>query len=185
MKKLKEILKPFITCTLIGALIAGLTLTSKGQFNSPSPTPAYTAISNFTTVAAPSYGLVLTNAAKIARVQIAAGASPVVIDIYDNNITNFQVTNAAYATLTNYTSNVVYTSVSPLTGITNIQTNLSYVTATVTNAAATNIPPYRSFVAAANTLATYDVDMLQVKGIAYRVNTNNGGTLLITYRPND
>lgn len=177
-------LRGVITTTIIG--FVALINPVHAQFNSPSPTPAYTVSTNFGALSATvSYFTLLTNAAKISQVQIIGGAGVTVMDMYDNSVTNFSYTNGAYATLTNYTSNVVYQTISPLTGVTNNFTNLQLVTVTITNAANTNVIPYRTYIAAPNTLATYTVNDINSKGISVRVNASTNATILVTYRPND
>jgi hypothetical protein len=169
----------------ISALVGLISLSSAfGQFNTTSPTPSYTVVTNTGTNS--GFFLILTNAAKIANVQVVGGTTYSSVNIYDDKNGTGLWTNSAYATLSNYVSNVVYTSVSPLTGVTNIQTNLQLVTVTVTNAAATNTLPYRTFVAAPNTVSSYNVDMIQARGITLYANSNGSGTtVVITYRPND
>lgn len=155
------------------------------QFNTPSPTPSLTAVVNLGAQASQSFTNILTNACKISQVQIAAGAVPAIIDLYDNSVTNFTYTNAQYITLTNYTTNYVTTNISPLTGVTNIFTNLVLLTTNLTVAAGTNQLPYRTYIAAANTLATYTINDINSKGISFRFNAGTNVVVLVTYRPND
>lgn len=177
--KIKNLFKSIVLAVSLGVI--GL-FNAQAQFNSPSPTQALTVVTNITT--SPGYYLLSTNAAKIGAVQVAAGGTNVILEVYDNNSTNFTFTNAAYATLISYVTNTVTTSISPLTGVTNIETNLTLFTGTITNAASSNNQlPYRSFVAAANTAPISLVNMINSRGIAFYISAP--GTVLITYRPND
>lgn len=167
---------------LIG-LIGALAIPANAQINVPSPTYSYAIATNLPATNG-YYVLFSTNTSvKIASVQILAGAANAQVNIYDNNITNSTYTNNTYVTQTNYTTNVVYQYVSPLTGMTNNQTNFYLFSGTVTNGPNTNALPYTPFFAQANTMATYNVNLLFSKGIALYANTNCA--ILIRYRVND
>lgn len=185
---MKKLLKSIGILGAASSLFIALTLLINpvhAQFNSGSVTPSFTAAINLGAQSTLGYTNILTNACKISQVQIVGGATTAIIDMYDRNNTNFFFTNAAYATLTNYTTNVVTTNISPLTGFTNIFTNLQLVTLTITNAANTNQIPYHTYIAAPNTLATYTVNDVNSQGISLRFNAGTNVTVLVTYRPND
>lgn len=155
-------------------------LSAFGQINVPSPTANFTAVTNTTTNG--TY-LLFTNSAKISNVQLIAGGTNYQLQMYDNNTTNTNYITSAYITRIEYATNQVSTYISPLTGTTNIQTNALWFEGNVTNGAATNQLPYRTFFAASNTLANYPVNVLISKGILFYAQTN--GTVIVTYRVND
>lgn len=125
--------------------------------------------------------LLLTNACKIAQLQILAGASGTIVDLYDNNLTNMTYTNLAYTNFVQYITNLVSTTIG-VTGVTNLQTNSVLYTATNVVALTTNNAlPYTSYPCQANTLATYPLSELQSKGIAIRV-SNTNASIIVRYR---
>lgn len=141
-----------------------------------------TSLSLMTNLTAGGQFTLLTAPSKISQIQVMSGANNVTVQFYDNNVTNLTFTNAAYTNQINYISNVVYSSVSPLTGMTNLQTN-SMLVSSITNVAAnTNNLPTWNVAAMANTLATYPVNLLFDRGISINASTNC--TVLISYRPN-
>lgn len=170
-KLFKYISTAFLAVTLVAS-------SAFAQINTASPTGTYTVFTNFTTLGS---AVLLTNPTKIASIQIMT-ATNVVVQLYDSE-TGTNLTNAAYVTRLEYLTNWITTNISPLTGTTNIQTNSQLYEATVTNAAATNQLPYKSYAALANTLATYPVNVLCSKGVLVYVPV--GCTVGITYRPND
>lgn len=172
---MKSLIK-YISTALLAVTVAASSVF--GQINTASPTSTYTAVSNFTTAGA---GVLYTNPAKIARIQIMT-ATNVVVQVYDSN-TGTNLTNAAYTTRLEYVTNWVTTNISPLTGTTNIQTNSQLFETNVTVAAGTNQLPYQSYAVLANTLGTYTVNVLCSRGIL--VYTPVGCTVAVTYRPND
>jgi len=165
-------------------LMAALfTFNVSAQINTPSQTPALTVFSN--NLVTGGYFPLLTQAVKIAQVQVLAGATNAgYIFIYDNNVTNATYTNGSYVTRAEFQTNQVYTFISPLTGTTNLQTNAYWAEVTVTNPAATNNLPGRAFPVAAGTMATYPVNMIMAKGVSFFSSSSNL-TLVVTYRIND
>lgn len=137
-----------------------------------------------TNVAVASTNLILIGPAKAYQLQILAGAtSPVTVKLYDNNVTGNTNIAPAYIGYTNYLTNVTYSYISPLTGTTNFQTNSMIAGVSITNAASTNILQAYVFYAQANTLATYNINFLPVKGIVVETSTN--ASVTIAYRVND
>lgn len=172
-----------IPLVLLGMIVATHTSNTKAQ-SVAVLSPSYSTNIQYTSAAATNI-LVLTNSAKIVQVQVLAGATFANIGLYDNNATNATYTNAAYVTRLEYSTNFVSTFVSPLTGMTNIQTNLQWFETTVTNGISTNSFPTRNFVATANTLGTYPVNILMSKGLAFSGTAGTNVVVIITYRVND
>lgn len=134
------------------------------------------------TTTAGTYTLLSARNINISQVQVLAGAAPVQILLYDSvGVTNY--TNIAYIGVGSYTTSIISTVVSPLTGYTNSFTNTGIFTYTNTVAANTNNAlPYTLFPAQANTMATYPVDLHNVRGLTIVANTN--ATVAITYTDN-
>lgn len=178
MKSIKQIL----TSIAVGGLLC---LSAFGQINVASPTATFTASTNFAGTNILSQ--LITNSAKISRIQLlnlgGAAIAPT-IQFYDS--TNL-VTNYSYAAFTNrieYTTNLVTTYVSPLTGTTNIQTNLVWFETNVVTASNLVQIPFKSYPALSNVLSTFDVNLLVSKGLlVYSPATNV--QVFVTYRPND
>lgn len=136
-----------------------------------------------TNVAVASTNLILIGPAKAYQLQILAGAtSPVTVKLYDSITGNTNI-SPAFVGYTNYLTNVTYSYVSPLTGMTNFQTNSMIAGVSITNAASTNILQSYVFYAQANTLATYNINFLPTKGIVVETSTN--ASVTIAYRVND
>lgn len=114
--------------------------------------------------------------ANIYAIQIS-GNNNVLVEFFDNGSisapyygTNY--TNASFVSRTSYATNYV-TSYVGQNGYTNWYTNTGTWTQNVTNAAGTNgLSPTIALVQAANTVGTYPVDALHVRGIAFRTSTN-------------
>lgn len=184
MKKFKNMfLKAVIVPVLLLVMVVATHFNVKAQSVAVA-SPSYSTNITYTSAAATNL-LVFTNSVKIAQVQVLAGATFANIGLYDNNATNATYTNAAYVTRLEYSTNAVSTFVSPLTGMTNIQTNLQWFETTVTNGISTNNFPTRNFVAPANTLGTYPVNILMSKGLAFSGTAGTNVTVIITYRVND
>lgn len=137
----------------------------------------------FTNVTAGGPVLLYTNSAKISQIQVLAGANNVTVQLLDNNVTNLTYTNGVYTNLVTYTSNIVYQTISPLTGMTNNQTNFQLYEAMVQVPANTNNLPFLIYGAQANTMATYPINYLASRGILINPSTNC--TIMVTYRVND
>ena len=168
-------MKKIITSLGLGLL---LSLTASAQINFSQASFANTNVAQAYT------NLMFVGACKVAQVQILAGSTAVTIGVMDANYAGVVWTNSAYTTLTNYSTNLPYSYVSPLTGTTNLQTNTVIVTTSLSVAAGTNnlLPAY-TFFAQPNTLATYPVNLLMSKGIVVTNSTNCSFNLV--YRIND
>ncbi len=162
------------------ALIGLMATSAIAQINSPSPSPAFTTNIN---ISNPTDVVAVTNASKIAQVSVI-GVGLTTVNIYDNSFTNTTYTNVAYTNVTQFSTNVVSTFVSPLTGTTNTFTNTLWVETNVVVAAATNQLPFRTFIAPNGIMSTYNIDMIMVKGILVTSSSTNG-QVLITYRNNN
>lgn len=180
--KLKSLFKSLVVGALVG--IGALFGSVNAQINQQSPTFTFTAYTNF---AAAGYASLYTNSAKVSKITLTAPSAnvvPAIVQLYDSSTTNATFTNAAYTTVVTYPSNVVTTSISPLTGMTNIETNLMLVTGGVSVAAASNNPlPFRTFPVGAGQTVTYDVNTVNARGIMVMANTNV--LVVVTYRIND
>jgi hypothetical protein len=167
--------------SILVGLLGLLAISATAQINTTSPTPAFTTnllISN------PTDTVLVSNSCKVAQVSVLGIGSYTLVNIYDNNATNTTYTNVAYTNVTQYSSNVVTTFVSPLTGTTNTLTNTLWFETNIVVAAATNQLPYRSFIAPGGIMSTYNIDMIQSKGILVTSSSTNG-QVLITYRNNN
>lgn len=162
----------------------GCALTVNAQFNVGSPTVAFTVQTNFITAVTTNL-ILLTNPCKIANIQLIAGANATngfQVDLFDNNATNVTITNAAFTNRVEFTTNQVTTTISPLTGVTNIFTNLQFFETNIVFGTATNNLPFRSFFAVTGTGSSYNVSIINDKGIMVRASTN--GIVAVTYRLN-
>lgn len=180
--KLKSLFNSLVVGALVG--LSALGFNAGAQINQQSPTFSFTAYTNFT---AGGYASLYTNSAKISKITLTAPSAnvvPALVNLYDSATTNSTFTNGAYTTVVTYPSNVVTTSISPLTGMTNIETNLMLVTGGVSVAAASNNPlPFRTFPVGAGTSVTYDVNSINSRGIMVFASTNV--LVVVTYRIND
>lgn len=124
--------------------------------------------------------VLLASPAKVAQLQILAGSTGLVVDLYDNSITNMLYTNASYTNFISYISNYV-TTVSGIAA-TNSTTNVVlYSTGQTVAASTTNVIPFLSFPVQASTLATYPINKMFAKGIAIRV-SNTNCSVIVRYR---
>ena len=175
-------MKKFITSIVAGvALMIGLS-SSQAQFNVGVPSPSFITNYSFNTLIQTNIVL-LSNTCKISQIQLMAGGTNFLVNFYDNNLTNTTVTNSAYTNLLGYSTNIVQTTVSGLTGVTNIYTNTMWFETNVTVGQATNQLPYRTYIAPLNTMATYPVNIITTKGIM--ISSSQSGTVIVTYRIND
>jgi 5-keto 4-deoxyuronate isomerase len=125
-----------------------------------------------TNLTSASTNLLAVGALRVNQLQISAGSQPVTLTVYDSGVNSNYYLMPAYVGYTNYVTNVVTTYISPLTLTTNVQTNSMIVGYNVTNSASTNLYPSYTFLAAANTLATYPVSILTTRGLVVVNNTN-------------
>ena len=125
-----------------------------------------------------------------------SGKNLLIASLYDNAYSNIIYTNQAYNTITNYSTNVVYTYISPLTGLTNNMTNTMIVEVTNSVAASTNnlLTPIGTWAAAPSTTPIFYLNGaspsqgpiaggLFSKGVVLTLSTNGGA--IIVYRVND
>lgn len=175
---------------IVKSLIAGVSLlvcaaSVNAQINVASPTATLT--TNFTfTLSGTTNVCLFTNPCKIASVQlIASTGNTFAINLYDNNVTNFTYTNAAYTNIVVYTTNFVNTTVSGLTGVTNVYTNSMLFETNSLFAAATNQLPSWYFAAPPSTIVTYPRNQIMSKGIGIQCSAVTNGTVIIQYRIND
>ena len=177
-------IKKFITSLLGTGLIA---FTASAQFGNQVASPSlYT---NYTIASGGANAndvVLLTNANKISQVQVLGGASgtTTVVQQYDNNLTNTTYTNVSYTNFLIYPTNFVNTTVSALTGVTNTYTNAMLFETNYLVAAATNNYRYSIFAAPGGTIATYSVDIINVKGLLLTSASTNG-QVFIQYRNNN
>lgn len=140
--------------------------------------------------------LVIAGPAKVFSIQLLPGSTNLLqASLYDNKYSNIIYTNQAYATLTNYSTNVISQYISPLTGMTNNMTNVMIVVATNNVAASTNnlLYPQGTWAAAASTAPIFYLNAagplgavnggVFAQGVVLTLSTNGGA--IIVYRSGD
>ena len=178
---------------LIGVAAVAIALCATQSFGQPnsggSPTPALSTNYTYTWNGTGANGnaILITNPCKIAQIQVLSDALGQVIGVYDNSVTNQTYTNQVFVTRTEVQSNMVITSVSPLTGITNIETNTVWTENVTTNSSTNTLLnlPQRYFAAGPSSMATYPVNMIMAKGVALSLTKGTNVSVIITYRIND
>lgn len=175
-------MKKILSLLLGISLVA--TFAANAQFGSQVASPSL--MTNYTVLTTANDVVLITNACKIAQVQVLGGAAgtTTIVQLYDNNATNTTYTNVAYTNILIYPTNIVQTTVSPLTGVTNIYTNSMLFETNTGVAAATNGIRFSTFAAPGGTIATYSVDIINVKGLLLTSSSTNG-SVFITYRNNN
>jgi hypothetical protein len=130
--------------------------------------------------------ILTTNRVNAYSVELTATANSLV-NFYDIDVTNApyygtNYVNASYVSRTAYATNVVGTFVG-YNGFTNWYTNQGIFTLTVTNAANTNaLAPLFSASIGANTLTTYSVDALFVRGLVAVATKGTNINIVVNYR---
>lgn len=131
--------------------------------------------------------LVLSNRLNIKEIDIAAGSGQVLLELYDQNNTNAPLwgTNyvgSNYVSVARYATNIASSFVDPGTGYTNWYTNQGIFTYNVTNLASTNaLARSAAFVVQPNTAQAFNTDLLHIKGLTVRCNTN--ASVVVYYNP--
>ena len=121
---------------------------------------------------------ITTNRANVHAIQLSSAATGIV-QFYDSNNTNapflgINYTNNTYWTQQSYTTNLVSTYISPLTGTTNVFTNSGVYTYYVTNSPGTNALPTKWAAAfTANVPSIQNgLNLTFANGITMRTTTN-------------
>lgn len=126
----------------------------------------------------------LSTGAKVSQITIVAGTAVApIVYFYDANWQGTNYSNSAYITVSSYSTNLVSTNISALSGMTNFWTNVGTFTYTNTVAASTtNNLPASVFAGAsvAGSVITYNPTLLFERGITIQATTNS--TIILTYQ---
>lgn len=167
----------------IGSLLA---TTAFGQFLWERPIYPGEKTAVFTATVATNY-VILTNANKIAAVQLVGGSATSTVDLFDANSNTTPTFGTAYLSAA-YTGNVwsasnVTSTVVTSTGVTNLYTNtLWYAVSTAYPASTNALTPIVSLAVPSAQTVSIPVDVVVARGLVLRINTN--ATIVVTYRSN-